>query len=423
MLDIKFIRENKQLIKDGAIKKQYDPQIIDGILDLDEKIRELRIEVENLRAKRNRVSDEVAKEKDQTKRNNLITSTKNLKDELKEKEDKLTNLQNDFWEKMYWIPNPPNEDVPVGKDETGNVEVKKWGTIPKFDFFVKDHIALGEELDLIDIARGVKIGGFRSFFTKNDLLLMEYGLLLYALRHMIKQGFTPMTVPWLVKEDALFGTGYFPWGRDDHYKVQDDLHLIGTAEVSLTAYYGGEILNEKDLPVKLVGLSPCFRREVGSYGKDTRGIFRLHQFNKVEQVVLCKNDHAESVEWHEKMLKYAEEILQALKLPYRVMLMCTGDMGAGQIKKYDIETWYPAQGKYRETHSDSYFHDFQSRRLNLRYKTENGVKFVYTLNNTVIATPRVLGAILENYQQKDGSVTVPEILRDFVGKDKIVPKK
>lgn len=229
-----------------------------------------------------------------------------------------------------------------------------------------------------------------------------------------------MTVPWLVKPDYFWGTGYFPWGAEDHYKVQDDLNLIGTAEVSLTSYFADEVLKEEELPVKLAGISPCYRREIGAYGKDLGGIFRVHQFNKVEQVVLCRNDPQESIDWHEKMLSYSEEILQALKLPYRILLMCTGDMGGGQKKKYDLETWFPAQKQYRETHSDSYFWDFQSRRLNIRYKTKEGeIKFVHTLNNTVVATPRILGAILENYQNADGSVGVPEVLRTYIGKDKI----
>lgn len=423
MLDIKFIRENKEYVKDGAVKKQYDPKIVDEVLELDEKLRTLRVEVENLRAKRNKISGEVANEKDPAKKQELIAGTGNLKTELKQKEEKLIKLEGEFKEKMLWVPNPPDENVPVWKDETGNVEIKKWGTLPHLDFPIKDHVTLGESLDLLDLERGAKIGGFRGYFLKNDLFLLEQAVLTFAMKHMIQKGFTPMSVPWLVKEDALYGTGYFPWGKEDHYKVQDDLHLIGTAEVSLTAYYGGETLNEKDLPVKLVGLSPCFRREIGTYGKDAKGIFRLHQFYKVEQVVLCKNNHEESVKWHEEILKYSEEVLQALKLPYHVLLMCSGDMGPGQIKKYDIETWFPAQGKYRETHSDSYFHDFQARRLNMRYKTESGeVKFLHTLNNTVIASPRILGAILENYQQRDGSVVIPKVLRDFVGKDKIIRK-
>lgn len=226
-----------------------------------------------------------------------------------------------------------------------------------------------------------------------------------------------MTVPWMVKPEYFWGTGYFPWGREDHYQTQDGSALIGTAEVSLTSFFAGEVLDESDLPVKLAGISPCYRREIGSYGKDLGGIFRVHQFNKVEQVVLCKNDPQESIRWHEEMLGYAEEILKSLEIPYRVLLMCTGDMGAGQKKKYDLETWFPAQNRYRETHSDSYFWDFQSRRLNIRYKTKEGVKFVHTLNNTVIATPRILGAILENYQNEDGTVRIPKILQPLLKKE------
>jgi seryl-tRNA synthetase len=298
--------------------------------------------------------------------------------------------------------------------------VREEGKKPEFNFAVKDHVELGESNDLIDLERGVKIGGFRSFFTKNEAVMMEYGILDLAMRYMVEQGFCPMTVPWMVNDEALWGTGYFPWGLDDHFATQDGQKLIGTAEVSLTAYHSGEVLNEKDLPVKLVGISPCFRREVGTYGKDTKGIFRLHQFNKVEQVVLSVADEDDSRKWHEKMLSYSEHVLKVLELPYRVVLMCTGDVGAPHRKKYDIDTWFPAQEKYRETHSDSYFLDFQARRLNMRYRAKDGsLKYVYTLNNTVVATPRILGAIWENYQNEDGSVRVPEVLVKYVGKEVI----
>lgn len=416
MLDIKFIRENLDVVKEAAKNKQFDPALVDNVLGLDEKRRKLIASVEKLRAAQNKLSEELK----ESRNDEIVKKAKELKEELKALEGNLKATEGEFTEAMYWVPNIPDKTVPIGKDETSNKVVATWGEKPTFGFPVKDHIALGETLDLLDIKRGVKIGGFRSFFTKNELVAMEYGLLDYALKHMVAKGFTPMTVPWLVTDRTLYGTGYFPWGIEDHYKTQDDTKLIGTAEVSLTAYYMDEIIDEKDLPIKMVGISPCFRREVGSYGKDTRGIFRLHQFNKVEQVVLCVADHEESVKWHEEMRKYSEEILQALELSYHVLLMCTGDMGAGQVKKYDIETWFPAQGKYRETHSDSFFHDFQSRRLNMRYRSKSGeVKFVHTLNNTVAATPRILGAILENNQQKDGSVKVPKILRTYVGKDVI----
>ena len=408
MLDIKFIRENKEIVKEGARKKRMDPGVVDQLLAVDQKRRQLTKRIEELRACKNQLTKEDHEE------------GLRIKEEIKKIEPQLKESEAKFKKLMYEVPNFPADDVPYGEGEKDNIVVREVGELPKFDFEPKDHAQIGKDLNLIDLERGVKLGGFRSFFTKNELVLLEYGLLDFALRSIIKKGFTPMTVPWLVKPDYFWGTGYFPWGLEDHYKVQDDLNLIGTAEVSLTSYFADEVLEEDELPVKLAGISPCYRREIGAYGKDLGGIFRVHQFNKVEQVVLCKNDPQESIDWHEKMLSFSEEILQALKLPYRVLLMCTGDMGGGQKKKYDLETWFPAQKQYRETHSDSYFWDFQSRRLNIRYKTKEGeIKFVHTLNNTVVATPRILGAILENYQNADGSVSVPEVLKPYVDKDKI----
>ncbi|HZZ98558.1 MAG TPA: aminoacyl--tRNA ligase-related protein, partial [Candidatus Saccharimonadia bacterium] len=237
------------------------------------------------------------------------------------------------------------------------------------------------------------------------------------------KGFTPMTVPWMVNDDAMWGTGYFPWGMQDHFSTQDGQKLIGTAEVSLTAYFKDETLNEKDLPIKMVGISPCFRREVGSYGKDTKGIFRVHQFNKVEQVIYTVADEDVTRKMHDEILGYSEELLQKLEIPYHVLKMCTGDMGAGQRRKYDIEAWFPGQKAYRETHSDSYFNDFQARRLNIKYRAKDGtLKYVYTLNNTVAATPRLAAAVIENHQQADGTIKVPKILQEFVGKKVIGPK-
>jgi seryl-tRNA synthetase len=277
-----------------------------------------------------------------------------------------------------------------------------------------------ESLDLLDTKRATAIGGFRSYFLKNDAVLLEQALLNFALQMMAKKGFSPMTAPVLVNTDAMWGTGYFPWGQEDHYKTQDEQILAGTSEVALTAYRQGETLAEKDLPIKMVGISPCFRREVGSYGKDTQGVIRVHQFNKVEQVVYTVADEEVTREWHQNMVSYSEELLQALELPYHVLLMCTGDMGAGQRKKYDIETWFPSQSTYRETHSASYFNDFQARRLNIRYQAKDGsLKYVYTLNNTVAASPRLLAAVIENYQQEDGSIAVPKVLQPFVGKEVI----
>jgi len=325
---------------------------------------------------------------------------------------------------MYSVPNVPADEVPIGKDEEGNVVVRTVGELPKLDFEPKQHHELMEALDLVDTVRAVRIGGFRSYFLKNEGLLLEQAILNYSLKLLRNEGFTAMSAPILVNKEAMEGTGYFPWGKEDHYKTQDGQILAGTAEVALTAYHMGETLSEAYLPVKMVGISPCFRREVGTHGKDTQGIIRVHQFNKVEQVVYTIADEDETQKWHEKMTGYAEQLLHDLGLPYQVLLMCTGDMGAGQRKKYDIETWFPGQNKYRETHSASYFNDFQSRRLGIKYQAKDGTtKHVFTLNNTMAATPRLLAAVIENYQQADGSIIVPEVLQDFVGTEIITLKK
>ncbi|MBU1133126.1 MAG: serine--tRNA ligase [Patescibacteria group bacterium] len=422
MLDINFIKENK----DKVIKAVKDKQL-DGTVDIEVLVRlhdsylEVLREVESLRSQRNTISEKVAKAPKE-ERGGLIGEATKVKENLQEKEKELGNLQVKFDEMMLWVPNVPADDVPIGKDETGNVVYKKEGKLPKFNFTPKDHLELGKDLDIIDTDRGVKIAGFRGYFLKNEGAILEQAILRYAFDFMQRQGFTPLSVPWIVNPAFFTGTGYFPWGEEDHYKV-DDKALIGTAEVSLTSYYAGETLNEDDLPVRLVAISPCFRREVGTYGQDAKGVFRLHQFYKVEQVVLCEADEDVSRRWHEKMLSFSEKVVRDFKLPYQVLLMCTGDVGAGQRKKYDIETWFPSQQKYRETHSDSYFLDFQSRRLNIKYKTKEGeTKFVHTLNNTVIATPRIIAAIIENYQNADGSITIPKALRKYTGFNKIKPK-
>jgi len=417
MLDIKYIRENAADLKKAIEAKQLNPQIVDEVIRVDEQRRALMEQVQSLRAK---INDHASKLKAGKPSDDDIAIGRDLKERLKDIEPQLTQVEKTYTDLMYQVPNPAAKDVPFGKNETGNVEVKKWGEIPTYDFQPKTHDEIMENLDLLDTKRAVRIGGTRSYITKNDLVLLEYTVLTYALKHMIAKGFTPMTVPWMVNDEAMWGTGYFPWGQEDHYKTQDGQALIGTAEVPLTAYLQGEVLNEKDLPYKMVGISPAFRREVGTYGKDTKGVFRLHQFNKVEQVVYTVADEDETRKMHDLMLTYAEDLLQALKLPYHVLLMCTGDMGAGQRRKYDIETWFPGQNKYRETHSDSYFNDFQSRRLNIKYRAKNGeTKYVYTINNTVAATPRLLAAIIENYQQADGTVKVPDILVPFMGKEVI----
>jgi seryl-tRNA synthetase len=413
MLDIAYIRQNAEEVKQACKNKQIDSGVVDQLLEVDEKRRSMQQKVDDLR----RDSNEHARKLKQAVANGSLPTNddkslgKDLKNKLKELEPQLKEVEDSYQTLMYQIPNVPAYDVPVGPDESGNQMVRQVGKPKTHDFDVKSHEEIMTKLGWLDIDRAVRIGGFRSYFLKGDGLRLEQALLRVALDRLVAAGFEPMSVPVLVNEDAMWGTGYFPWGQEDHYKTQDNQFLTGTAEVALTAYRQGEILTEKELPFQICGISPCFRREVGSYGKDTSGVIRVHQFNKVEQVVYTMADETITREWHEKMVGLAEQLLQDLELPYQVLLMCTGDMGAGQRKKYDIETWFPSQQKYRETHSASYFNDFQSRRLNIKYQAKDGsTKFVYTLNNTMAASPRLLAAIIENYQQPDGSVAIPKLL-------------
>ncbi len=420
MLDINFVRQNKDQVKEACVNKNLDSSIIDQLLAVDEKRRSLQQKMDELRSQANTVADEIktmmsSNVRDDKAVTEKISKGKILKVALKQLEPKDKEINEKFVELMSSVPNVPASDVPIGKDESFNQVVKREGQKRNFDFTPKTHEEVMQNLDWLDTDRAAKIAGFRGYFLKNEALFLEQALMLYALSIMKKHGFTVMSAPILVNKEAMFGTGYFPWGAQDHYYTQDGQILAGTAEVALTAYRGGELLREKDLPIKICGISPCFRREVGSYGKDTKGIIRVHQFNKVEQVVLTVADEEVTRDWHTKMLGFSEELLRGLGLPYQVLLMCSGDMGAGQRKKYDIETWFPGQGKYRETHSASYFNDFQARRLNIRYQAKDGsTKFVYTLNNTVAASPRLLAAVIENYQQADGSVEIPEVLRPFM---------
>jgi seryl-tRNA synthetase len=424
MLDIKYIRANAEVVKAAVKNKNLIGTVdIDRLLTVDEEMRKISTQLDELRSQRNILDDQIKSAKSQEERMPAIEKATALKPQIQELEAKLADLKPEFDKLMLWVPNVPAADVPVADSEEGNVVLYEKGVKPNFDFQPKEHLELAENLGLIDTKRGAKIAGFRGYFVTGKGMLLEQALLRYALDFMVEKGFTPMNVPIMVDKKWLTGTGYFPWGEDDHYYTQDNEGLVGTAEVSLTAYYADEVLEGKDLPIKLAGLSTCFRREVGSHGKDTKGVFRVHTFNKVEQVVLAVADEDETRKLHDQMRDYAEQILQGLGLHYHVLLMCTGDMGAGQRKKYDIETWFPGQNKFRETHSDSYFLDFQARRLNMRYRTKSGeLKYVYTLNNTVAATPRLLAAVIENYQQADGSIVVPEVLRKYTGFDVIEAK-
>lgn len=415
MLDIRFIREHPDLVQAGARKKRLDIDI-PHLLAVDEQRRQLIARVENLKALRNKVSKDIPTLQGAAKQA-AIDDMKRVAAESKTLEEPLREVETAFEALMLRVPNIPSEDVPEGESDADNLVIKTWGEIPQFDFPPRDHIELGEHLDIIDIPRAVKLAGSRTYFLKHAGALLEQAVLQFALHTMVRKGFTPMVVPHLVKDEAMVGTAYFPVGQEQTYRLpEDQLNLIGTAEVPVTAYYTDEMLTEADLPKYFIGLSSCYRREAGTYGKDTRGLYRVHQFQKVEQVVLCANDPEVSHREHEHILGNAEEILQALGLPYRVVLVCGGDLGLPQVKKYDIETWMPGRKAYGETHSASKFHDFQARRLRLRYRDKDGnLRFMHTLNNTVIASPRILIPLLEIYQRADGSVAIPEVLQPYMG--------
>lgn len=417
MLDINYIREHADEVKLACTNKRLDPAVVDQVVAADVLRRELQLKIDALRAQANAQADlikEVVGGGGKPTAEQIATG-KAVKEQLKELQPAFDEAEAAFKKAMFYVPNVPASDVPIGADESGNVAVRQEGTLPTFDFSPKQHFELMERLGWLDTERAVRISGFRSYFLKGAAVLWEQAVMNLALDLMVKEGFTPMTAPVLVNEETMWGTGYFPWGSEDHYQTQDGQILAGTSEVALTAYRAGETLSENELPFKMVGISPCFRREVGSYGKDLKGVIRVHQFTKVEQVVYTVADEQETRSWHEKMLGYSEKLLQTLDLPYQILLMCTGDMGAGQRKKYDVETWFPGQQKYRETHSASYFNDFQARRLGIRYRAKDGtLKHVYTLNNTVAASPRLLAAVIENYQQADGTIKVPEALQKWL---------
>ncbi|HBB02749.1 MAG: seryl-tRNA synthetase, seryl-tRNA synthetase [Candidatus Peregrinibacteria bacterium GW2011_GWF2_38_29] len=421
MLDLKFIRENPDVVKRAAELKKIKVDV-DKLLELDKQKRELLKQTEDIKAEKNRASEQIPKLHGENKEEilkrmkELTAKEKSLDEELKQIDEELNHL-------LLWVPQIPSEKCPPGNDEKDYKLIKTWGEPKKFDFEPLDHMTLGEKLDMIDTERGVKIAGSRNYFLKNAGVRLEMAILMFTLDTLAKKGFTPFSVPVLVEDKAMIGTGYFPGGEEQAYRIdKDKLNLIGTSEVAVTSYHADEILTEKDLPKKYAGISPCFRREAGTYGKDTRGLYRVHQFQKVEQVIICKADVAESQKMFDLILGNAEEVLQALELPYRVVAICTGEMGQGQVYKNDIETWMPSRKSYGETHSCSMFYDFQARRLNLRYKDAQGkTQFCHTLNNTCVASPRILIPVMEMYQNADGTINVPKVLQPYMnGVKKII---
>lgn len=418
MLSVDFIRENKQKVLDALTNKNREADI-EGILSLDEDRRKRIQEAQVLREERNKIAKQPFTE--ETKKRG-----KELKDLLKTIEGDLLIIEEKLNKLLSYVPSVPLEEVPIGKDETGNQEVRKWGTVPTFSFPIKDHSKLGVDLDIIDFERGAKVSGYRGYFLKNQGAILHMALLLYVFKKLSLKGYTPVIAPSIVKKFTLFGSGHLPWGEKELYKLNgedDDAYLSATAEIPITSYFSNEILQEKDLPKKFVAFSPCFRSEAGSYGKDTKGLYRVHEFWKIEQVVIGNSDIDNARKIHEELQQNAEEILQELELPYRVLLMCTGDMGEPQLKKYDIETWMPSREGYGETMSNSIMGDFQTRRLKIKYRQKNGeTAFCYSFNNTAVASPRILIALLENYQQKDGSILIPKALQELTGFDRIQAK-
>jgi len=409
MLDIKFIRQNPKKVKEGCRKKQVKVDV-DKLLELDKKRREMLQKIEGLRHELNIISTSTKKPTDTE-----IKEAQKIKTNLKKLEKGLEPLEKELDTFLYQIPNLPLDDVPTGKDESENVVLREWGEKTKFDFKPRGYLEIAENLDLIDVKRAAKVSGTRFGFLKNEAVLLEFSLINFAFETLIKEGFTPVIPPFLIKPEPFRGMGYLERGSEEVYHLEkDDLYLIGTAEQIIGPMHTNEIFEGKELPKKYLGFSSCFRREAGSYGKETKGIFRVHQFDKVEMFSFCHPE--KSREEHLFFLEIEEKLMQFLKIPYRVVQMCTGDLGDPAAAKYDIEAWLPSEKIFRETHSTSNCTDFQARRLNIRYKDlkTKKLEFVHTLNGTAFAIGRILIAIIENYQQEDGSVKIPQVLQKYL---------
>lgn len=435
MLDIKFIRENPDAIR-RAIELKNIRCDLDRLLAVDARRREIQQETDGIRTKSNELSGQIAHYKNPKSKlyqemlakgrsaeelkvegDKLAAESGSLKQRLKDLETESTSVAEEFRALMLTVPQVPSAKTPIGRSDADNKEVRRVGEPRKFDFEPLDHVELGKRLGIIDVERGVKIAGTRNYLLRGAGSLLHQAVLRLAMDTIVARGFEPVTVPVLVRDEMMYGTGYFPGGEEQAYRCErDGKSLVGTAEVPLTAMYADEILDETQLPLKFAAVSTCFRREAGAAGKDTHGIYRIHLFDKVEQVVICRSDDGESEKYHHEIIANAEAVLQALELPYRVLAVCTADMGQGKVEMYDIETWMPSRKGYGETHSASRFGDFQARRLNLRYKdsaTRSNV-ICHTLNNTVIASPRILIPLLELNQASDGTVTIPKALRGYM---------
>lgn len=421
MLDIKFIRENPELIKEAIEKKCVDLNI-DDLISVDQKRLEKLSLVESLRAEQNLVSDKIPNASAE-ERADLISKMTLLKEDLKKHEDDLREIMAEWQKLMLHVPNIPDPAAPIGKSDADNVVIDTWGEKTVFNFEPKDHIEIMTKLGMVDFERGTKVHGFRGYFLTGDGVRLCFAIWNYAMDFWNTKGFNPVIPPINTRREALLGCGFIPQGEADIYKAQDDSYFVGTSEVPLMGMYMNEVLDHSQLPIKMLGFSPCFRLEVGSHTKDVKGLIRVHEFYKFEQVVLCEGTHDESLKFHAELQENTESFIQSLGIPYHVVDACTGDMGLGKVRMYDIELWVPKEETYREISSASYFHDFQTRRLNIRYKDADGkMRFTHSLNCTAIPTPRILVSLVENFQQADGTIKIPEVLqkymngREYIGK-------
>ena len=419
MLDIKFIRENVDIVKMAATKKKITIDI-DRLVAVDDSRREIMSRLEAKRAEQKKASDAIPTTADLVARQQLIADMQVLKADIQKDEEAIKPVMEEWQKLMLQVPNIPDMTVPDGDSDADNEEVKVWGEKTAFPFEAKDHVELMLKHNMVDFERGGKVHGFRGYYLLGDGARLSWAIWNYANDFFQQKGFVPVLPPAVVRKANLYGTGHLPNDADDVYRTQDEDYLIGTAEVSVMGYHSDEILEQGQFPIKYLGFSPCFRREAGSHGKDTRGLIRVHEFYKLEQVILCEASHEESVRLHEELNRNTEEFIESLNIPYHTVVNCGGDLGQGQVKKYDIELWVPGEKTYREISSASYFHDFQTRRFNIRYRDEAGkVRYAHSLNCTAIPTPRILVSLVENFQQADGTIKIPPVLRPYFGKEQI----
>jgi len=419
MLDIKFIRENIDIVKAGAVKKNHAVDL-DRLVEIDDARKAMTQDIDEKRTIQNEASKQIAQASDE-ERQALIQNVSQVKEEIQALEEKLKPIMSEWKVLMLQVPNVPDMSVPDGKDDQDNVQIKTWGEQTEFAFEPQSHVDIMTKHQMVDFERGSKVHGFRGYYLRGDGARLSWAIWNYANQFFQEKGFIPFIPPVIVRKENLYGTGHLPNEADDIYATQDEDYLAGTAEVPMMGYHRDEVLDGKELPLKYLGFSPCYRREAGSYGKDTKGLIRVHEFYKLEQVMLCEASHEESVKWHEWINRNTEEFIESLGIPYQTVLNCGGDLGQGQVKKYDIELWVPGEKKYREISSASYFHDFQTRRFNIKYKDESEKSvYAHSLNCTAIPTPRILVSLIENFQQADGTVVVPEALRPFMGGQELI---